>query len=514
MKLHSLNIGTRLGLGLGAMMLVSTILLVLGFLVQERVHDATIEAARSADARATAATDMRQSLMAAAVAIRNMGLNAEIEGVQAAQAVAVRDRQAYLGQMRRLEGSDLADDQRALIGKLKEIDRRIEASFTEAVGLSSIFATEEAAKLITTQIDPASNEAMAVLASFIDLQHANAAAVAQQGVSARASVARWLMAGGVVGLAFAALVGWLLTRSIVAPIRQAVEVADQVATGDLRVGGVAHGSDETGRLLGSLHAMSAQLQGIVAQVRTSTDSIAIASAEIAGGSQDLASRTEQTASSLQHSSSALKALTDVVTQSSSSARQATQLASETADTAARGGEAVARVVGTMDEIQASSRKIADIISLIDGIAFQTNILALNAAVEAARAGEQGRGFAVVASEVRGLAQRSAHAAREIKTLIDDSVGRVDAGSEQVAQAGRTMEEIVGSVRKVNAIIGEMAEASARQSEGLGEVNEMVDQLDRMTQQNAALVEQSASAAETLKDQARHLAGLVATFKVD
>ena len=304
-------------------------------------------------------------------------------------------------------------------------------------------------------------------------------------------------------------------QSICGPIRDAEKLADAIAQGDLSEHRVdTAGKDEAAHLLHALSTMQRSLREIVTQVRTSTDNISTASAEIATGNQDLSQRTEQTAANLQQAASSMGTLTDTVKQSANSARQADQLALSAAEVAARGGTVVSQVVATMHEINASSKKIADIIGVIDGIAFQTNILALNAAVEAARAGEQGRGFAVVAGEVRNLAQRSAQAAKEIKGLIGASVEKVDSGSKLVADAGQTMQEIVSSVQRVTDIIGEITAAASEQSDGLGLVNTSVGQLDRMTQQNAALVEQSAAAAESLKDQAARLAEVVGTFRLD
>jgi methyl-accepting chemotaxis protein len=303
-------------------------------------------------------------------------------------------------------------------------------------------------------------------------------------------------------------------HSICKPLNSAQQLAQAIAQGDLTERPIdARGKDEAASLLNTLSQMRASLRHLVGQVRTSTDSITTASAEIAIGNQDLSARTEQTASNLQQAASSMEQLTGTVKQSADSARQANQLASSAAEVAARGGSVVSQVVSTMDEINTSSKKISDIIGVIDGIAFQTNILALNAAVEAARAGEQGRGFAVVASEVRSLAGRSAEAAKEIKSLIAASVDRVEAGSRLVADAGATMGEIVGSVKRVSDIIGEITATSAEQSDGIGQVNTAVGQLDQMTQQNAALVEESAAAAESLKQQARSLTEVVSTFRL-
>ncbi len=322
--------------------------------------------------------------------------------------------------------------------------------------------------------------------------------------------------GAVLGLAVVLIVPLTLLNAatIVEPIRAAKRAAQIIAEGDLSQSIDAQGRDEAADLLHSLAQMQDALRSLVGQVRSSSDSIGTASSEIATGNQDLSSRTEQTASNLQQTASSMEQLTGTVKQSADSARQANQLASSAAEVAARGGVVVSQVVATMEDINASSKKIADIIGVIDGIAFQTNILALNAAVEAARAGEQGRGFAVVASEVRSLAQRSAEAAKEIKGLIGASVEKVEGGSRLVADAGQTMKEIVGSVQRVSDIIGEITAAASEQSEGIGQVNGAVTQLDQMTQQNAALVEESAAAAESLKEQAVRLAQVVGTFRLE
>ena len=326
-----------------------------------------------------------------------------------------------------------------------------------------------------------------------------------------------LLTAGIAGSGLCLLalgVTALLTgRSILAPLKEVELSMRSIAQGDLATPVPKSRGDELGPMIDALASMQGRLHEVVGEVRSSTDSIRTASAEIAAGTQDLSSRTEQTATSLQQAASSMVQLTGTVRQSADSARQANQLASSSAAVAARGGILVSQVVITMDEINVASRKIVDIIGVIDGIAFQTNILALNAAVEAARAGEQGRGFAVVASEVRSLAGRSAEAAKEIKNLIAASVEKVEGGSKLVADAGRTMEEIVGSVQRVSDIIGEITAATAEQSSGIGLVNQSVNHLDQMTQQNAALVEQSAAAAESLKMQAQQLNHVVAVFKL-
>ncbi|WP_443114959.1 methyl-accepting chemotaxis protein [Herbaspirillum seropedicae] len=317
--------------------------------------------------------------------------------------------------------------------------------------------------------------------------------------------------------ALALLVAWLgvmITRSVTQPILASVAMAGRVADYDLTARSVAQGRDESAQLLGSLNAMTASLGGIVGRVRTSIEVIQHASREIATGNADLSRRTESQASSLEETASAMEELTSTVQNNAENARQADQLAGSASRLAERGGEVVSNVVQTMDEIKTSSRRIVDIISVIDGIAFQTNILALNAAVEAARAGEQGRGFAVVASEVRSLAQRSASAAKEIKELISDSVDKVDAGGRLVDEAGMTMGEIVNSVRQVAGIMSEITQASQEQSTGIGQVNDAITQMEAITQQNAALVEEAAAAAESLQQQAEMLWDEVGVFKTE
>ncbi|WP_431478911.1 methyl-accepting chemotaxis protein [Massilia eburnea] len=319
-----------------------------------------------------------------------------------------------------------------------------------------------------------------------------------------------LLAGG---LALAAGIGWWLVRSITVPLNRAVRIAQGVAAGDLTQQIESGSQDETGKLLSALREMNNSLAGIVGDVRHATDSIATASSEIASGNLDLSSRTEQQASSLEETASSMEELTSTVRQNADNAKQANQLAGNASAVARRGGDVVTQVVDKMSAINESAYKIVEIIAVIDGIAFQTNILALNAAVEAARAGEQGRGFAVVASEVRNLAQRAAGAAKEIKQLIDSSVAQVEEGSRLVDQAGSTMRDVVNSVQQVTDIIAEISAASGEQSSGIEQINEAVVQMDNVTQQNAALVEQAAAAAGALQEQAASLSQAVSVFRL-
>ena len=317
-----------------------------------------------------------------------------------------------------------------------------------------------------------------------------------------------MLLGGVTGalvcLLVLVVVAWYTMRSILGPLEEVKHSLRAIADGDLSQAVPPSRDDELGSMVDALRDMQAALLRLVGQVRESAENIEVASSEVATGNADLSARTENAASSLQQTASSMEELTGSVQQSADGARQADQLASSAAQVAARGGEVVSQVVATMDDISASSRKISDIIGVIDGIAFQTNILALNAAVEAARAGEQGRGFAVVASEVRSLAGRSAEAAKEIKNLIGASVAKVEEGGKLVADAGQTMGEIVASVKRVTDMIGEISAATSEQSNGIAQINAAVNQLDQMTQQNAALVEESTAAAQSLKDQASQI----------
>jgi methyl-accepting chemotaxis protein len=348
---------------------------------------------------------------------------------------------------------------------------------------------------------------------LIKVQMAQADEARKESQSTYETVRLVCLSGMALGLVLAAVIGTMLVRGIVRPLDEAVRVAGAVAAGDLTQDIAIGANDETGRLMRSLDEMNSGLAGIVGRVRTGTDTIATAASEIAAGNLDLSGRTEQQAAALEQTASSMEELTATVKQNADNARQANGLALSASSVAAKGGDVMTQVVSTMSEINASATRIADIINVIDGISFQTNILALNAAVEAARAGEQGRGFAVVAGEVRTLAQRSAAAAKEIKGLIDDSVERVNHGSELVDQAGATMGEIVQSVSRVTAIMTEIMNASQEQTTGIEQVNQAITQMDQATQQNAALVEQASAAAQALREEAESLARTVGIFNV-
>lgn len=372
---------------------------------------------------------------------------------------------------------------------------------------------QRASQLINSGLMPAAAAYRQTQIDLISLQETMRDRILKEGAQRRQTV----LAIGSATLAGLVALGVALSlvfiRQITVPLNRAVELADTIATGDLTSDIKDDRKDELGNLLRSLNAMTQRLRTVVGEVRNGVDSVSSAASQIATGNQDLSSRTEQTAANLEETAASIEQLTATVSQSADTARQANQLAGTAVQAAERGGHVVEQVVASMQQITNSSHKIADIIGVIDGIAFQTNILALNAAVEAARAGEQGRGFAVVAAEVRSLAQRSAEAAKEIKALISTSVSNVDTGSAQVAQAGESMHEIVASVRRVTDLIGEITAAANEQQDGFAQVNQAVSNLDQMTQQNAALVEESSAAATSMNEQAQRLAQVVSVFNV-
>jgi methyl-accepting chemotaxis protein len=371
----------------------------------------------------------------------------------------------------------------------------------------------EAGPYLIKSMIPVQNAYLQSLSDLVESQVAGMHGFAADASAQARNATILLIALAAIATLLATAIGYGITRSITRPIADAVKLAQTVASGDLSARVEVTSRDETGQLLGALKTMVESLVGVVSQVRHSSDSIATGSSQIATGNADLSQRTEEQASNLQQTAASMEQLTSTVRNNSDTARQATQLAGSAAAAATHGGAAVEQVVHTMGAIDAASRKIADIIGVIDGIAFQTNILALNAAVEAARAGEQGRGFAVVAGEVRSLAQRSAEAAKQIKSLITDSVEKVQAGTEQVAEAGRTMNDIVSQVKRVNDLIAEISAATLEQTQGIGQVGDAVSQLDQVTQQNAALVEESAAAAESLSQQAARLVEAVGAFRL-
>jgi methyl-accepting chemotaxis protein len=416
---------------------------------------------------------------------------------------------------KRFEIIEATPQGRELQAKLAEVRKRYLAG-REVMNKAGEGGTSIAAAIAKGQSTAAFN---AIADEYLGVTDALVAYESKRADASGAAIASAVMATSVVNIVcgvvcamFSIGLGFALTRSIVGPVQAAQKAADRIAAGDLTGSCRAVGTDEAAQLVTSLGKMQDSLTRIVREIRSSTEQIQVASTQVASGNQDLSARTEQTAGSLQQAASSMDELTSTLRHSADAANQAHGLANSASEIATRGGKVVSQVVSTMDEINTSSKKIADIIGVIDGIAFQTNILALNAAVEAARAGEQGRGFAVVAGEVRSLAQRSAEAAKEIKTLIGASVDKVESGARLVQDAGSTMREIVGAVRRVSEVLGEITTAASEQAGGIQLVNDAVNNVDQMTQQNAALVEESAAAAESMRDQAGKLAKTVEQFR--
>jgi methyl-accepting chemotaxis protein len=414
---------------------------------------------------------------------------------------------------KQLDALPLTEAGKTQLTKISDLRKTMIGWREKALAAKVASKQDEASQILNTQYLPAMTAYIAGQKELVKMQEQRVLDVQADTESRRQNNSYGIVLGLLIVVMTISLGTYWLVHSIRDPLDQANELAARIAEGDLSTSISTSREDEFGTLLRSLATMNDSLGRMVAQVRLSTDNIATASAEIAQGNNDLAQRTEQTSSNLQSTASSMDALTATVQHSTDNSRQASALAANASTVAQRGGSVVTQVVTTMQEIDASSKKIADIIGVIDGIAFQTNILALNAAVEAARAGEQGRGFAVVASEVRSLAQRSAEAAKEIKGLIDTSVGKVESGTRLVTDAGATMEEIVQSVRRVADVISEITAAATEQSSGIAGVNEAIGNLDQMTQQNAALVEESAAAAESLREQADRMKEAVAVFRV-
>ena len=513
MKLSNLNIGTRLGAGFAVVLVLVVViaavgmysLSVVGTVSQNVINDDWVKL---------------QAVNAINASTRdNARRNMELFFVHGDSRQQIRDsiqanKKAIDDAVAILDSKIISEKGKALLARFKQERATYVNTFNLIDEQVSANRAVQARKTLNEETLPALTRLQVTVAEMVQYQTqltADSAAALKRDLAA---AQWWLAIVTAVAIACGVLLAWLITRSITRPMRKAVTVARTVASGDLTSTITVASTDETGQLLQALKDMNESLVGIVARVRSGTESMATASHEIAAGNEDLSTRTEEQASSLTQTAASMEELTSTVKQNADNARQAHTLASTASSVAQQGGTVVSQAVGTMDQINQASRKIVDIISVIDGIAFQTNILALNAAVEAARAGEQGRGFAVVASEVRTLAQRSASAAREIKVLIENSVSKVEQGTEQVAAAGKTMNEIVDSIQRVTDIMGEITAASNEQTRGIEQVNIAIGQMDQVTQQNAALVEQAAAASLSLQEQARALTQVVSVFRLD
>ncbi len=513
MSFENLKIGTRLGLGFFVMqiLLVATIIFALNSMggIQTQLN----EIVDDDNVKSFAANEMVDNFRDVSGIVSNIVMLRDEAAQQEQKNMLAVAREKYGKAKKVMLGTPLNEKEKELMGKLDQSIQIALPLVNKVVELGLQNQNMEAADFLMVQAAPAIRQAIGVIDEIVVYER-DAVQSASEEAKAEYTRARNLMLLlGALAIAVGVLVSWFITGSITRPINRAVQVARTVASGDLTSRIEVSTTDETGQLLQALKEMNDSLIHIVGQVRTGTDAIVTASSQISAGNEDLSSRTEEQASSLEETAASMEELTTTVKQNDGSANQANQLAQSASAVALKGGAVVSQVVDTMASINDSSKRIADIISVIDGIAFQTNILALNAAVEAARAGEQGRGFAVVATEVRNLAQRSATAAKEIKALIDDSVDKVDTGSKLVAQAGVTMEEVVESVKRVTDIMSEITAASQEQSAEIEQVNHAIGHMDDVTQQNAALVEEAAAAAASLHDQADNLAHLVSVFKL-
>jgi methyl-accepting chemotaxis protein len=515
MHIRNLKIGARLGLAFALVLTLAVILTAIGAVRLQQIVGASIDMDTSIHKARLADLWLANSRVNRAL------IDARLRAADVADIKATTEKMkansADIGRIQKeLEGLVVLPAGKALLAEIGERRKAYVAARDE------VFALQDSGKAERAQVLHFAEEKMIPpLAAYDDAvvrlsqRQTHMFDESKDDVVTVAANGRQLLVGvGLLAVVLGGALAWWLTRSITVPLRKAVVLANAVAKGDLSTRIEVRSTDEAGELMAALNTMNDNLNALVTQVRGGADSISTAAGEVAAGNLDLSSRTEQQAGSLEESASALEELTGTVAQNADNALKGSELASSASSVAARGGAVVEQVVATMGEINDASKRIVDIISVIDGIAFQTNILALNAAVEAARAGEQGRGFAVVASEVRTLAQRSATAAKEIKVLIDASVAKVGDGTRLVGEAGATMQNVVASVQRVSDIMTEISEASREQRIGIEQVNGAIAEMDQVTQQNAALVEEAAAATESMQEQAQNLAQAVSVFKLD
>ena len=517
MSFANLKVGARMGLGFGSVCVLLLIIIGIGLSKLSALDDGTSNITKNTWPKISMVSEVIAQTDGIAISLRNMMLSDDATD---------RQKQIDISQSRKINTKEniaklrnmlTMPKERELFQKIVDDQEKYVAGQTKLLELINSAQSGEAKTYLNNALRPVLASYKEALDSMIRYQVESIETAGKTAGDTYASARSMMLALGAAALLLAAAIGLLITRALLRQLggepAYARGIAEKIAAGDLTIT-VATRANDHSSLLFAMKSMRDSLAQVVGQVRSGTDTIATASSEIAAGNLDLSSRTEQQASSLEETASSMEELTSTVKQNADNARQANQLAASASDVAIKGGAVVSQVVDTMSSINDSSKKIVDIIGVIDGIAFQTNILALNAAVEAARAGEQGRGFAVVASEVRSLAQRSAAAAKEIKTLIGDSVEKVDAGTKLVGQAGSTMQEIVESVRRVTDVMSEITAASQEQTSGIEQINQAIAQMDEVTQQNAALVEEAAAAAASLQDQAGNLAQVVSVFKLD
>jgi methyl-accepting chemotaxis protein len=513
MNFGNLKIGTRLAVGFGFVAILLILLSTISVSGISKLNGSTETMVRKDWTKAKGSVSALDHALTSLPRVLQIATTTDANESAKEEARLTSDTAAFNNALESLEPALYLPEERAIFSKIKDARDRYTAAFSRVLSLRKEGKRDEAEKFAYGETYAALRVFASSLRELTDLQERQFDKTAIASNTAFENMRIEMVVLGVAALLLAIGFSLWITRSITRPINIAMNVAQAVAAGNLSSRIDVTTTDETGKLLQALKDMNDGLVRIVGEVRAGTETISTASREIAAGNLDLSWRTEQQASSLEETASSMEELTSTVKQNADNAWQANQLAASASGVALEGGAVVAEVVVTMASINASAKKIADIISVIDGIAFQTNILALNAAVEAARAGEQGRGFAVVASEVRNLAQRSAAAAKEIKTLISDSVEKVDAGSRLVDQAGATMGEIVESVKRVTDIMSEITAASKEQTSGIEQINQAITRMDEVTQQNAALVQQAAAAAESLHNQTGNLTQVVGVFKI-
>jgi methyl-accepting chemotaxis protein len=516
MKISNLKVWARLALGFSIVLVLMVALAINGVANMATMQDKMNRIVEGDNVKVKLVTDLRQSVMAAIINGRNIALMNDAAEIDAENKRLAANRAEYKVLFDKLSGMIANDAEKTALDKIVAARGASVDVVTRMTALVKAGQREDSNHVLLNELQPLQTKTVVAMDDMVRYLEQQVTDAAAQAAAAHQAARRQTLLITLAALLLGSVMAWLITRSLLRQLGgepgYAADIASRIAEGELDVK-VALRDGDRDSLLFAMDTMRAKLAGLVGHVRQATHHIAHASGEIASGNADLSARTEVQAGSLEETASTMEELTSTVKQNASHAHTANELARTASSVAARGGEVVAQVVSTMGSINESSKKIVDIISVIDGIAFQTNILALNAAVEAARAGEQGRGFAVVASEVRNLAQRSAAAAKEIKQLIGDSVGKVEVGSKLVGEAGMTMSEVVDSIGKVATIMADISAATTEQTHGIEQANRAIIDMDGVTQQNAALVEEAAAAAQAMQEQAAELARLVSVFKV-